>query len=539
MASLGSLVVKVGADIASFQSDMGRAAKIADKKSAQMKKHMVGAAKAIAAGAALAGAAVTKMVKDSLRDADRFQKMAIAIGASTEALSQLEFAAQQSGADFESVAKGMGKLQKSIGDANNGLMTQKRAFEALGVSTEELKKLTPEKQFEVMGDALKQVTNATDRTALAADIFGQRISVGLMPLLLQGSEGIQGLRQEADKLGLTLSQDAADGAAEFNDKLNTLKMFMVGFGRQITTVLLPTLTKMFDSLVSLGDASTFAADTGKFLANMLKVVVSAGIILKNVFEAASKVMVAFAVVVINSFKALISPITAFVRRVGEAFDELSRGNFKRAAEAMGNITGDVKRQFTEAGNKIANVASDLIPAALTDLKEGFEGVIDVWDETADVAENRLAPAMSETIVDAAQETTEELEEIIVTAERMGLTFEQTADDSAVAMKEITTQSTGVAAVIENTFKRMDDVFQTFWSDLIKNGKFSMKGIKDNIPGIRGRIFPWRRWLRFARHCRCGWWWWRYGCDAWRWWRTSRDSCCGLDCNGSDVHKNTS
>ena len=52
------------------------------------------------------------------------------------------------------------------------------------------------------------------------------------------------------------------------------------------------------------------------------------------------------------------------------------------------------------------------------------------------------------------------------------------EETTEAVEEIAEASAGVAAVIENSFKRLDDTFQSFWSNLIKNGKLSLQSIKD-------------------------------------------------------------
>jgi len=549
MAGLGSLIIKVGADIASFTSDMGRAAKIAEKDGGKMKEHMVGASKAIAAGAAIAGAALTKMVMTAIDDADKMRDMANAIGSSTEALSQLEFAATQSGTTLDAVVKGMAKLQSATVDAGKGMKTQSEAFDRLGLSAKEMMALSPERQFEAMADALKNVTNSSERSALAADIFGQRISVGLMPMLMEGSKGIQQMRARADELGITLSTDMANGADAFNDRMGELSAFMTGFGRQLTTVILPVLLDLFDRYMSLGTAADHARSTGEFLGNVLKSLVSMALILKGVFEGLSKVLVAFGVIVINVFKALISPVTAFVNRVSEAFDELSQGNFKKAAEAMNQMSTDVMRTFDEAANEIVHAAGDLIPEAMGDMKRGVVGAIDVWEDADEVLtevtvtakyadrsfldmgetaketaeKTKALTAESERLADAFNQMERELDPVAALTkeydtklsdlDKMAKAYNWTAEETAkwqrllndefvtakmaaqgydttleevvvtakkmgTVVKEEMTGTDGVAVIMEETFKRLDATFADFWVNMLKNGEFSLKGLKD-------------------------------------------------------------
>ena len=75
MATLGSLVVHVGADIASFTSDMNRAAALSKKSAGEMGETMGRAAAIIGAAALAAGAAVVKMVSHSVDAADNMRDM--------------------------------------------------------------------------------------------------------------------------------------------------------------------------------------------------------------------------------------------------------------------------------------------------------------------------------------------------------------------------------------------------------------------------------------------------------------------------------
>ena len=85
---------------------------------------------------------------------DQVAKMAKRTGLSVETLSELRFVASQTGTEFGSLENAFRKMQRSIYDAGRGLSTQKDALEDLGLTFDDLKKLSPEEQFKLIGDRL-------------------------------------------------------------------------------------------------------------------------------------------------------------------------------------------------------------------------------------------------------------------------------------------------------------------------------------------------------------------------------------------------
>ena len=181
---------------------------------------------------------------------DEIQKMALRTNFSTESLSELKHALELSGAGLDTLEKASKKLSKAMIDANDGLETYKRAFDKLGLSTEDLLKLSPEEQFNTVAEALAGLEDETLKVALAQDLFG-RAGTQLLPMLAQGTEGIAAMKQEAHDLGLVFSQEAADSAAEFNDNITRLKGAFTGLLNELAKALMPVLEALIPVLVDV------------------------------------------------------------------------------------------------------------------------------------------------------------------------------------------------------------------------------------------------------------------------------------------------
>lgn len=242
-------MVRVGADTKDMEKGLKTArAKMKDFGN-QMKK--IGKVAAVA-GAAVVGA-VGMMVKSYVKAGDEVHKMALRTGFSTEALSELKYAAEISGASLETLEKGVKKMAKTILDASKSggaLATYVRAFDQIGLKAEELIDLSPEDQFDKIARAIASVENPTIRAARAQDIFG-RAGTALLPLFAEGAEGLDKLRKKAHQLGIVFDQEAANKAAALNDAITSLKGSITGVSRSIAGELVPTLTVLVDTVTEV------------------------------------------------------------------------------------------------------------------------------------------------------------------------------------------------------------------------------------------------------------------------------------------------
>ena len=198
------------------------------------------------AGTAIVGA-IGMMVKGYVKAGDQVHKMALRTGFSTEALSELKYAAEISGTTLESVEKGVKKMSKTIMDAADGLATYVRAFDRIGLVAKDLMKLSPEDQFDRIAQAIASIESPTIRAATAQEIFG-RAGTELLPLFAAGEKGLEALRKKAREMGLVFDQEAAEKAARLADSMTTLKGSFQGVTMSIAETIVPVITKMVDKV---------------------------------------------------------------------------------------------------------------------------------------------------------------------------------------------------------------------------------------------------------------------------------------------------
>lgn len=210
------------------------------------KKFGASAARVTVGVGAVVGA-LGALAAKSLDAADKIHKLGQRSGASAKFLSEMRLAAELSGVSMETVANGLKKMQKSAADAAGGLSTPKKAFEALGISVDSFMKMKPADQFSLLADKLSAVENPTKRTQIAMDIMG-RSGSELLSVMADGSDGIRAMREEAEKLGMSLSQDQVESAAAANDAWTRLTSATSSFVEKVVVDLAPALANVIDLL---------------------------------------------------------------------------------------------------------------------------------------------------------------------------------------------------------------------------------------------------------------------------------------------------
>jgi hypothetical protein len=202
-----------------------------------------------ALGAAVVGplAAATKAFASA---GDALNKMSARTGVSAQALSELGFAAEQSGADLGAVETSVARMQRAITEAGDGSQAMADTFAAIGLNVQRLQQLTPDQQFQEIAAAIARIPDPTQRAARAMEIFG-RSGTKLLPLI---TSDIAALRNEARELGITIGDEDAQAAANLGDAMNRVGRSVKAVFLQMGAAVAPTVTKVLDTVKDITSA---------------------------------------------------------------------------------------------------------------------------------------------------------------------------------------------------------------------------------------------------------------------------------------------
>jgi Prophage tail length tape measure protein. len=195
--------------------------------------------------AATAVIAVIKTFSDFTKELVEYgahiQETSEKTGMSTKSLQEYKFIAEQTGGSLETITT-------SIKMMTRGLDTNADTFKKLGIETKDINGnfLSTTDIFNQTIGKLGDLTNDTERTKLALKLFG-RGALDMVPLLKEGSAGIEELRQKANDLGLVLNENTIKNAHDFEKSTDALKASWKAFSMSLVQDALPALKLVTDS----------------------------------------------------------------------------------------------------------------------------------------------------------------------------------------------------------------------------------------------------------------------------------------------------
>ncbi len=262
MTAIDPLIVKLIADNRDFIDGMNKSQRVADAKLDQIEKRGVKMGQGIKSGfnlakgaavgfiASLGVDAVVQAVKAGLDYASSLGEVAQQLGVTTDALQEYRYAGSQAGLATEEIDMALGQLTRRIGEGVNGTKAQADAFEKLGISLKDAKGnvIATGDAIPLIADALQKIKSPAEQSAILLDLFGKS-GAKLLPLLSEGSKGVNGLRDAAQKLGLVLSSEQIAKADETADKLDAVRQVLAA-------KIAGTVADNADSILALADALT-------------------------------------------------------------------------------------------------------------------------------------------------------------------------------------------------------------------------------------------------------------------------------------------
>ena len=276
--SLGTLTVDLIAKIGGFTKGMteaeratAKSAKAIEQRAQRMGKALDAAFKVAAAAFVSIGSAAAIAIKSAVDRADELSKSAQKIGVTTEALSALAYAAQLADVDLGTLQGGLARLTKFQNEAASGTEKNVALFQALGIEFKNVDGTlrNTEDVFRDFAKVFQALPDGANKTALALDVFGKS-GANLIPLLNGGADGLDEMRDRAERLGLVIDGETGKAAEEFNDQLEDLKLASVGLATALAVELLPDLIDLNKTLQDGTASGDGFASTAENIANGIR-----------------------------------------------------------------------------------------------------------------------------------------------------------------------------------------------------------------------------------------------------------------------------
>ena len=313
-------------------------------------------------------------MKDLATWGDSIDKTADKLSMTKEQYQELAYVARQTDMEMSNLQIGMKNITQTMDTVASGTSKAKDAFGGLGIAIYNTDG-SIKKAGDVLYDTiyrLADIQDETKRASYAYQVFGRNYKE-ILPLLNQGSKGIEKLRQEAHKYGVVLSDEVIANSSKFSDSMAKLGDTFNAFKYNILSEFLPSITAISDSLAD----GIIGADGWQESIKNATAELTKGI--KGMIDKVKPLLYGLTDVVIE----LLPDFTSVLIDVAtEAFTVL-----------VGKIPDIIASVIAKAPNLITGIVKSvlgIVPAVISGLIDGILGIIDRQGKALESAEDKLA-----------------------------------------------------------------------------------------------------------------------------------------------------
>lgn len=246
---------------------------------------------------ALSVGSIVAALKGIANAGDEAFKAGQKAGVSAEVWQQLDYAIKLAGGSSEVLSKGLKSLSTLALDAKDGGEQARDTFKRMGVdwrTTTGAMKSSDQLLLD-LAERFKTMPEGMERSAMATKIFG-KAGLDLLPFLLQGRDGIQGLMEEAVRLGIVLDNKTAAASEAFNDNLTRITSGLKGVVMQGIAPLIPFLDRLAERFTTSAKEGDGVSLMSQGITVALKLIASAALITAAAFETAGRLIGAYVAV---------------------------------------------------------------------------------------------------------------------------------------------------------------------------------------------------------------------------------------------------
>ena len=315
---------------------------------------------------------------------DNVDKMSQKMGISAEAYQEWEAVMQHSGTSMETLKASM-KTMASQAQKNN------EAFQALGITEEEVATLSQEDLFGKVIEGLQGMEEGTERTYIAGQLLG-RGATELGALLNTSAEDTQAMKDRLHELGGVMSDEDVKAAAAFQDSLQDMTTGFEALQRNLVSEFMPSLTSVMD-----GVSDIFAGDTDKGMEN-----ISAGVegLIGNITDLVPKLLSVGGSLVGTLAQSVLDNLPTLIQVGGEQLVALMEGlsapgNIETIMSAVQTIIETLLSTATTVIPQLLVMGNDILRSIVQGISSALPELIPMAAELISVVATTIASFLPE------------------------------------------------------------------------------------------------------------------------------------------------
>ena len=415
---------------------------------------------AVAGAVAGVSGALIKTAGDTAAYGDQIDKASQKLGVSSTFYQEWQAVLQHSGTDMDKMSATFKKLATASQDAS---ADQQAAFEKLGLSMDDVSKMSPEELFTHVISGLQGMEEGTERTSLATTLLGKG-AMEMGALLNTSSEDTQAMIDKVHDLGGVMGEDAVKASARYQDSLQDMQTAFDGIKNGVGAKLLPVLADFMDKVadfITNTDLTPLTDMVGKAVEGL-------GNFISNLdIEAIG-----------NTFQTVVTTIGEVL---GTAWDAMSivfdalQGAFQTITDSL-NTTGtdwsDVWNGISEVITTVATVIGEIIGI----IASVIAGLI-----TEAQTEGTLFNAVWESIQIAIQAAGDIIKGVIDFVSALLSGDWKGAWDAAKGIVE--TMTNAIDNVVTTIFNSIADFLLSVWNTIKNTVSNAVTAVKDKISNV--------------------------------------------------------
>ena len=315
---------------------------------------------------------------------DGVDKMSQKMGVSSEFFQEMDAVLRHSGTSMESLKASMKTMATAAQQGNE-------AFQALGISEEQVATMSQEDLFSAVITGLQGMEEGTERTYIAGQLLG-RGATELGALLNTSAEDTQAMKDRLHELGGVMSDEDVKAAAAFQDSLQDMTTGFEALQRNLVSEFMPSLTSVMDGVTDI-----FAGDTDKGLEN-----ISAGVegLIGNISDLVPKLLSVGGSLIGTLAQSLLDNLPQLIEVGGQQLVALmdgltAPGNVEAIMSAVQTIVETLLSTATTVIPKLLIMGNDILRGIVQGITEALPDLIPMAAELISVIATTIAGFLPE------------------------------------------------------------------------------------------------------------------------------------------------
>lgn len=348
-------------------SSLDRAAKRGkqslDSMRTGMNQNAAAAAKWGAAVSAAGAVVAATLIRRTMKAVDEQAKLAQQLDTTSASLASLNRAGQLTGVGMRNISVSARTLSVRIGEAQQGLVSAEDAFKAMNLEAADLAALPLDERIIKINEALRENVPASQRAAVAADLFGSRNANAMMML---EPDVIREATAQTEAYGLALSDVDAAKVEMANDAMSEITLAAKGLMQTISVELAPVLKAMAEQFTSAAKESGGFSDD---VADAMNSVISAVGFAMDAVEGLKRVFEIAGAVVAGAFAQALANLTTPLKLIMDGMEALAEltgmdlpASLQSASDAIQDFHTTAAGTAQEAIKEISDILNEPMPS---------------------------------------------------------------------------------------------------------------------------------------------------------------------------------